>query len=290
MAEPVSTAMDAMTQMVMAGEGGLMAAVVTFENDVNLATALAAASVPQVGTPMVRTRRQRQQHEEAGIRQDESILQVTPMNISLGESRQGEPMDVGRLGEGQLTLPPQPSKRPFESPLYRRGYRIDTASDISMELGSTQKIVVQVNDQTLNAWARSLVRKPDGHIYFVSPNRTRWFQGVNTWLAVDTVQKYMRDCSTFPRNPQQLQPLSTPRFRSVMDYVATLRAAASSPAAAFWWFNHSLRSQLVVSCALHYMSPWQCFFDYDCTATAAVGDRRLARTPAGGRAGVRRTN
>ena len=79
MAEPVSTAMDAMTQMVMAGEGGLMAAVVTFENDVNLATALAAASVPQVGTPMVRTRRQRQQqHEEAGIRQDESILQVIP--------------------------------------------------------------------------------------------------------------------------------------------------------------------------------------------------------------------
>ena len=114
------------------------------------------------------------------------------MNISPGESRQGEPRDVGRLSEEQIMLPPQPSKRPFESPLYRRGYRIDATSDISMELGSTRRIVVQVNDTTLNAWARSLLRKQDGHIYFISPNRTRWFQGVNTWLAVDTVQKYMR--------------------------------------------------------------------------------------------------
>ena len=96
-------------------------------------------------------------------------------------------------------------------------------------------------------------------MYFISPTRARWFQGVNTWLAADTVQKYMRECSSFPRNPHKLQPLSTPRFRSVMDFVARLRAVASSPGAAFWWFNHSLRSQLVVSCALHYMSPWQCF-------------------------------
>ena len=33
----------------------------------------------------------------------------------------------------------------------------------------------------------------------------------------------------------------------------------SSPAAAIWWFNHCLRAHLVVSCALHYMSPWQTF-------------------------------
>ena len=33
----------------------------------------------------------------------------------------------------------------------------------------------------------------------------------------------------------------------------------SSPAAAIWWFNHSLRAHIVVSCALHYMSPWQTF-------------------------------
>jgi len=272
MAAPASTAMDAITQMVLAGEGGLMAAVVTIENDAALATSLAVASVPPVGTPMVQT-------EGAGIRQDESI----PMDIRPGEPRQGEPSD------GQITLPPQPSKRPFESPLYRRGYRIDTVSDISMELGSTRRIVVQVHDKTLNAWARSLLRKHDGHIYFISPNRTRWFQGVNTWLAVDTVHKYMRECGSFPRNPQKLQPLSTPRFRSVMDFVATLRAAASSPAAAFWWFSHSLRSQLVISCALHYMSPWQCLYS-ECTTAATVGDRRFARTPAGGRAGVRNTD
>ncbi|MFM7989074.1 MAG: hypothetical protein ACKPKO_58150, partial [Candidatus Fonsibacter sp.] len=136
---------------------------------------------------------------------------------------------------------------------------MDQTSDICMELGSTKRIVVQVNDQTLNAWARSLVRKPDGHIYFVAPNRALWFQGVNTKLAVDTVQLYMRDCAAFPRLSQKPSPLCTPRFRSIMDYVATLRAAASSPAAAFWWFSQTLRSQLVISCALHYLSPWQCF-------------------------------
>ena len=26
-----------------------------------------------------------------------------------------------------------------------------------------------------------------------------------------------------------------------------------------WWFNRSLRAHLVVSCALHYISPWQTF-------------------------------
>ena len=89
MAAPASTAMDAMTQMVLAGEGGLMAAMVAIENDAALAASLAVASVPPVGTHMVQT-------EGAGIRQDESI----PMDIRPGEPRQGEP------GDGQITLPP----------------------------------------------------------------------------------------------------------------------------------------------------------------------------------------
>ncbi|MFM7989939.1 MAG: hypothetical protein ACKPKO_62560, partial [Candidatus Fonsibacter sp.] len=205
--------MDAMTQMVLAGEGGLMAAMVAIENDASLAASLATASVAATGTPIVQT-------GGAEIRQEEG----TSMDISSGEARQGEP------SEDQVVLPPQPSKRPFESPLYRRGYRMDRVSDISMQLGSTQRIVVQVNDQTLHAWARSLTRKPDGHIYVVAPSRARWFQGVNTGIAVDTVQQYMRDCASFPRLTQKPIPLSTPRFRSVMDYVATMRVAPSSPA------------------------------------------------------------
>ena len=124
-----------------------------------------------------------------------------------------------------------------------------------MELGSSNKIVVQVNSQNLNSWARSLVRKDDGR-FFISPNRTRWFQGVNTWLAVDLVQTYMRDVISFPRLIQQMKALAAPRFRSVLDYLATLRAACSSPAAAFWWFSQSLRSQLTLASALQYMSPW----------------------------------
>ncbi|MFM7981949.1 MAG: hypothetical protein ACKPKO_21780, partial [Candidatus Fonsibacter sp.] len=104
MAAPSATAMDAMTQMVLAGEGGLMAAMVAIENDAALAASLATSSVPTAGIPIVHA-------EGTGIRQDEGNL----MEISLGETRQGEP------SEEQTVLPPQPSKRPFESPLYRRG-------------------------------------------------------------------------------------------------------------------------------------------------------------------------
>ena len=100
--------MDAMAQLVMAGEGGFMKAIVSFENDKNLAASLAAASDAPKGKPRV-----------TGTRQGESSLITAPMvDIGPGETRQGEPSD------SQITLPPQPSKRPFESPLYRRGYRI----------------------------------------------------------------------------------------------------------------------------------------------------------------------
>ncbi|MFM7981140.1 MAG: hypothetical protein ACKPKO_17670, partial [Candidatus Fonsibacter sp.] len=98
-----SAAMDVVTQMVMAGEGGLMAAMTAIETYAALATSLATASVATEGTPMVQT-------EGAGLRQEES----TSMDISTGEARQGEPSEV------QIVLPPQSSKRPFESPLYRR--------------------------------------------------------------------------------------------------------------------------------------------------------------------------
>ena len=53
--------------------------------------------------------------------------------------------------------------------------------------------------------------------------------------------------------------MSAPRYKSTMDYVLTLRAAASSPSAAFWWFDHSLRSSLVTCCAFHYLPMWQAF-------------------------------
>ena len=63
---------------------------------------------------------------------------------------------------------------------------------------------------------------------------TKWFQGVNTWLPVDSVQRYMRDQSSTPTWDGVHVALPQPRFYSIMDYVATLRAACSSPASAFW--------------------------------------------------------
>ena len=96
MAVPASVAMDAMTQLVLAGEGGLMAAMVAIENDETLAAALAAANASALGTPAIRS-------EVAGMRQDES----TSMEIDPEEARQGEP------SSSQITLPPQLFKTPI---------------------------------------------------------------------------------------------------------------------------------------------------------------------------------
>ena len=124
--------------------------------------------------------------------------------------------------------------------MYRRAYQFKQIPSIEAEHG--KRIVVQVNDVPLNSWARTLIRK-DNHFYFRNPTATRWFSGVNTWMAVDTVQRYMQD-HTFPKWDGVYTALSAPGYKSIMDYVATLRAAAIIPAA-LWWFDHSLRSQLV---------------------------------------------
>ena len=68
MADSMSRTVDAMAQLVMAGEGGRTQAIVTFENDKNLAAALAAAGEVPKGKSRV-----------AGTRQGESPLITTPM-------------------------------------------------------------------------------------------------------------------------------------------------------------------------------------------------------------------
>ena len=116
--------------------------------------------------------------------------------------------------------------------------------------------------------------------YFRNPKATRWFSGVNTWLAVDTVQKYMQDKS-FPTWDGVYNALAAPRYKSIMDYVSTLRAAASTPSAAFWWFGHSLRPLLVTCCAFHYLSPWQTFSILNTQQQPQWGHGCAARNPAG---------
>ena len=58
MADSVSRTLDAMAQLVMAGEGGFMKAIVSFENDNNLAASLAAAIDAPKGKPRVTGTRQ----------------------------------------------------------------------------------------------------------------------------------------------------------------------------------------------------------------------------------------
>jgi len=77
-------------------------------------------------------------------------------------------------------------------------------------------------------------------------------------MAVDTVQKYIQE-KTFPIWDGVYTALSSPRYKSIRDYVSTLRAVAITPSAACWWFAHSLRSLLVACCAFHYLPPWQTF-------------------------------
>jgi hypothetical protein len=184
-----------------------------------------------------------------------SSAEQVPLKIEPEELPEASGTRQGETEPGVFDLLPRSEKRPFQSPLYRKGFTMENEVDIAKEL--EKDIVVQVNDVQLNCWARTLVKKPDGHFYFNSPKRTRWHQNVNTWIPVDTVQRHMRD-QTVPMWDGTVTALTTPRFKSIMD-VATLRAAMSSLVAAIWWFNHSLRAHLVVSCALHYMSPLQTF-------------------------------
>ena len=58
-------------------------------------------------------------------------------------------------------------------------------------------------------------------------------------MPIYSVQKYLRD-NLFPSWDAVYVALNTPGFRSIVDYVATLRAAASTPSSAFWWVSHSL--------------------------------------------------
>ena len=128
---------------------------------------------------------------------------------------------------------------------------------VEFELQDTKLSVFQVNGVHLNTWARNLEKRDDGHFYYRAPKGAKWLQGVNTWLPVDTVQRYLRDQKSTPAWGGVTVALTQPRFYSIMDYVGTLRAACSSPASASWWFSNSLWTQVVASCALHYMAPWQ---------------------------------
>ena len=141
-----------------------------------------------------------------------SSAEQAPMKVEPEElpdasgTRQGE-TELGVLD----LLPRSEKKRPcFQSPLYRNGFTVEGEVDIAKELD--KNIVVQVNNVQLNAWARTLVKKPDGHLYFNSPKRTRWHQHVSTWISVDTVHKYMRD-QTVPMWDGTVTALTTPRFQ-----------------------------------------------------------------------------
>ena len=91
--------------------------------------------------------------------------------------------------------------------------------------------MVQVNDVHLNTWMRSLEKKSRRH-FFQSGQGTRWLQGVSTWVPIGSVQKYMRDKRAFSSSGGVYIVLATPRAKSILDYGATVRVAASLPSSA----------------------------------------------------------
>ena len=99
--------------------------------------------------------------------------------------------------------------------------------NVDFDLKDTKPSLFQVNDVHLNTWARSLEKRDDDHVYFRMLKRTKWYQGVNTWLPVDTVQRYVRDQKSTPTWDGTTVALTQLPFYSIMDYVATLRAACS---------------------------------------------------------------
>ena len=188
-----------------------------------------------------------------------SLPPLPPPEEVLGGSRQGEAggQSVGipggsRQGEDK-GLKPCSDKKSFVSLLYQHAYQLEQIS--SNEVERCKRIAVQVKDVPPNSWARALIRM-DHQSYFRNSEAIRRFSRVNTWMAVDAVQKIMQD-STVPTWDEVYTEMSAPRYKSIMDYVSALRAAASTPSAAFWWPDHSLRSLLVTCCAFHYTPMWQ---------------------------------
>ena len=84
-----------------------------------------------------------------------------PMKVEPGELPEVSGTHQGEAEPGVFDLRPRSDKRPFQSPLYRKGFTMESEVDIAREL--EKDIVVQVNDVQLNSWARTLVKKPDGH-------------------------------------------------------------------------------------------------------------------------------
>ena len=130
-----------------------------------------------------------------------SLPPLPPPEEVLGGSRQGEAggQSAGipggsRQGEDE-GLKPCSDKKSFVSLLYQHAYQLEQIS--SNEVEHCKRIAVQVQDVPLNSCARALIRK-ENHSYFRNSEATRRFSGVNTWMAVDTVQKKACRTVQFP--------------------------------------------------------------------------------------------
>ena len=65
----------------------------------------------------------------------------------------------------------------------------------------------QVHEVRLHAWARSADRYEDGQMYLRSPTLANGIKGVNAWISIDQVQKYMRDRTVPTADGAQIAPM-----------------------------------------------------------------------------------
>ena len=104
---------------------------------------------------------------------------------TLGGSRQGE------AAGAPVHVKPRPERHSFQSPLYRKAYFMQPATNATLEMQHAQRFV-QVNNLDLNTWTHHLEKRTH-RFYVQSPKATAWFQGVDTRTPIDIVQIYIRD-------------------------------------------------------------------------------------------------
>ena len=98
-----------------------------------------------------------------------------------------------------------------------------------------QHVGIEGSNIVLTELIRNVHKHPHGHYYYRSPAGAKWASNVNTHLTIDVINDYMAaDTTRVVTEGDWQEPCNRVRYEPIIDVVATLRAACSTPESEFW--------------------------------------------------------
>jgi len=158
---------------------------------------------------------------------------------------------------GKLSIDPKicmPRRQRYAEVTFVRALAFQAGEGELQEVEYKDQQPQQTDDPKFNAWVTHL-EVYEGKTYWRTAigSHQKWYQGVNTSLSINEVQKYVLD-KTLPDTIDYLQDF-VPRYESILDDLATLRVAGSIPRVAFYWPGQSPTFTQTLAAAFHYCSP-----------------------------------